>query len=164
MSRAGGGPPCLVMIQGPVLWAGFSATVLAACWYWLIRSVSWTQYSPSVQLGCLVLREPRGPVTETLGFLLFLALGSLLFPVLYAPLLGSMGGPSGTNGAVLGLVHGFIFVAALPLAGTIDACVRGGRLPSPGWWGLGWGRATPWLIVAGHALYGSVLGAILAAF
>ena len=152
------------MTDGPVLWAGFSATVLAACWYWLIRSVGWTRYSPAVQLGCTVFRDPRGPVTETVGFLAFLLLGSTLFAAAYAALFGSMGGPSWSNGLVLGTVHGFAFVAVLPVVGTIDACVRAGRLPRPGRWGLGWGKATPWLIVAGHALYGGVLGAMLAAF
>lgn len=147
-----------------VLWAGFTASVIAACWYWLVRSVGWTRYSPQLQLGCMVLPDPRAPVTETAGVLLFLALGSSLVAALYTVLFGPMGGASWSNGVVLGVLHGFLFVAALPALGTIDACVRAGRFPRPGRWGLSWGKATPWLIVAGHVLYGGVLGAILSGF
>lgn len=147
-----------------VLWAGFAATVLAACWYWLARNLRWTVYSPLLQLGCLVFRQPRGAISETVGTVLFLVLGSTVVAALYAALLTRMGGASWTSGVVLGLIHGALFTGALPLIGTIDACVRSGLLTAPARWGLGWGWATPGVVVAGHAIYGAVLGAVLAAF
>ncbi len=147
-----------------VLWAGFAATVLTACWYALVRTLGWTSYSPLAQLGCIALRQVRGAISETVGTVLFLVLGSTLVAAIYAALLGRMGEVSWASGAVLGVIHGVLFVAALPLVGTIDACVRDGLLPPPQRWGLGWGWPTPMVVVVGHALYGAVLGAVLAAF
>ncbi|MDQ3522516.1 MAG: hypothetical protein M3434_09310 [Gemmatimonadota bacterium] len=147
-----------------VLWAGFAATVLSACWYWLGRSLGWTLYSPMLQVGCIVLRQVRGAISETVGTVLFLLLGSTLVAGLYAALLFRMGEVSWVSGAVLGMIHGALFTAALPAVGTIDACVRDGLLPPPQRWGLGWGWPTPMVVVVGHALYGAVLGAVLAAF
>ena len=152
------------LTTGAVLWAGFVATVLAAVWYWLVRAVGLTSFSPTVQLGCLVLRDPRGPVTETTGLVLFLALGSSLIAVIYAGLMRSMGDVSWSAGAIIGVIHGFLFVALLPVLGMADACVRSGRAPRPGRWGLHWGRPTPVAVVVGHALYGAVLAAVLGAF
>lgn len=147
-----------------VLWAGFAATVLTACWYWLGRTLGWTSYSPLLQLGCIVLRQVRGAISETVGTVLFLVLGSTLVAALYAALLTRTGEVSWASGAVLGVIHGVLFTAALPAVATIDACVRDGRLPPPQRWGIGWGWPTPAVVVVGHAVYGAVLGAVLAAF
>lgn len=147
-----------------LLWAGLVATTLAAAFFWLLRTFGLTEFSPTSQLGCLFLRNPRLPLTETLGLLLLFALGSTVVPWLYAALLRQAGGVSTVGGALLGLVHGALVVAAFPVLGTISACVRSGFLPPPGRFGLAWGRWTPAGVVAGHLLYGAALGAILAAF
>jgi hypothetical protein len=112
----------------------------------------------------MVFRQPRGAISETVGMVLFLSLGSTLVAAAYAALLQGLGGASAASGGVLGMVHGALFVAALPLIGTIDACVREGLVPAPQRWGLGWGWLTPAVVVVGHVLYGAVLGAVLAAF
>jgi hypothetical protein len=147
-----------------VVTAGFVATVLSACVFWLFRSFDLTVFSPTTQLGCLFFREPNVPLTETVGFLLFLAMGATLVPALYALVLGAAGGAGWGSGLAAGLVHGAAAVAALPLLERFSGCVQSGRMPPPGRFGLAWGRATPWAVVAGHGAYGAVLGGVLHAF
>jgi hypothetical protein len=149
---------------GAIVWAGFVATILSACVFWVFRTFEWTRFSPTTQLGCLFFREPNVPATETVGFLLFLALGVTLLPALFYGLMRAMGGEGWGTGAAAGVLVGAAAVAALPLLERVSACVREGRLPPPGRFGLSWGRATPWAVVAGHVAYGAVLGGVLVAF
>lgn len=149
---------------GAVVWAGFVATILSACVFWLFRSFEWTRFSPTTQLGCLFFREPNVPVTETVGFLLFLLLGVTLLPALFTGLMSVMGGAGWVPGTVAGLLLGGAAAAALPLLERVSGCIKQGRLPPPGRFGLQWGRATPWAVVAGYVAYGAVLGGVLAAF
>lgn len=147
-----------------IVFSGFVATVLSACVFWVFRTFDLTRFSPTSQLGCIFFREPNVPLTETVGFLLFLALGVSLVPALYALVMGVLGGAGWGSGAAAGLLHGAAAVAALPLLERASECIKQGRLPPPGRFGLGWGRATPWAVVAGHVVYGAVLGGVLNAF
>lgn len=144
--------------------AGFVATVMAAVAFWLFRALRGTRFSPSLELGCLVLDEPGKPATETVGFVLYLVIGVLLLPPLYALAMGVVGGPGWGAGALAGALHGAVATAALPWAAKLSRCVRRGRIPPPGPLGLAWGRATPAALVTGHAVYGSILGAVMASF
>jgi hypothetical protein len=147
-----------------LMWAGFVATILSASVFWLFRSFELTRFSPSGQLGCLFFREPNVPLTETVGFLLFLALGVSLIPALYAVALAGMGGAGWGTGTLAGTVHGALALAGLPLLERRSLCIREARLPPPGRFGIGWGRATPVAVVVGHAAYGAVVGGVLGAF
>jgi hypothetical protein len=147
-----------------IVTAGFVATVLSACVFWLFRSFDLTRFNPTTQLGCLFFREPNVPLTETVGFLLFLAMGVSLVPALYAGVLGVLGGAGWGSGLAVGVLHGAAAVAALPLMERVSGCIQSGRMPPPGRFGLAWGRATPWAVVAGHGAYGAVLGGVLHAF
>jgi hypothetical protein len=147
-----------------IVFSGFVATVLSACVFWLFRTFELTRFSPTSQLGCLFFREPNVPLTETVGFLLFLALGATLVPALYAGVMGVLGGVGWGSGLATGVLHGAAAVAALPLLERASRCIKEGRMPPPGRFGLGWGRATPWAVVAGHAAYGALLGGVLNAF
>lgn len=149
---------------GAVVWAGFVATILSACVFWLFRSFDLTRFSPTTQLGCIFFREPNVPLTETVGFLLFVALGATLVPALFAGLMRVMGGAGWGTGLAAGLLVGGAAAAALPLLERVSQCVKAGRLPPPGRFGLQWGRATPWAVVAGYVAYGAVMGGVLVAF
>ncbi|HEX2078094.1 MAG TPA: hypothetical protein VHG08_10300 [Longimicrobium sp.] len=149
---------------GAIVWAGFVATILSACVFWVFRTFEWTRFSPTTQLGCLFFRDPSVPATETVGFLLFLGLGVTLLPALFYGLMRVMGGAGWGTGTVAGVLVGAAAAAALPLLERVSTCIREGRLPPPGRFGLRWGRATPWAVVAGHAAYGAVLGGVLVAF
>jgi hypothetical protein len=142
--------------------AGFVSIVLAAAFFWLLRSLGVTRFSPGLQLGSIVFREPRHPGAETLGFILLLVLGSLVLPPIYAAIFEISRGASMRTGLAAGVAQGALTAAALPLLGMISAAVRAGVVPRPGPFGVHWGRATALVVVAGHALYGAVLGAILA--
>lgn len=147
-----------------LLWGGFFAVLLATSLISLLRSFGWTRFDPAVQLGCLLLRHPGDPKTDTVGLLLILLLGVVAFPVLYGWLFGLWSGASAEKGAVLGLVHGAVAVLLLPAVGMISACVRAGRLEAPRRYGLAYGLPTPWILLAAHLVYGAILGAVLAAF
>jgi hypothetical protein len=147
-----------------VVWSGFVASILAASVFWLFRSFEWTRFSPTTQLGCLFFREPGVPLTETVGVLLFLLLGVTVVPAAYAAVLPMLGGPGWGSGMLAGGLHGAAVAAALPLLSRISGCVREGRLPPPGPLGLAWGQATPAVVLAGHLVYGGILGGVLAAF
>lgn len=147
-----------------IVWSGFVATILAAAFFWVVRSFGWSRFSPSLLLGCIFFENPRSPITESAGFLLLLLLGSSAIPALYALAMALLGGPSWPSGAGLGALHGFAAAAALPIVGTVSACIRAGAEPRPGLFGIRWGWPTPLGVVSGHILYGAVTGAVLAAF
>lgn len=144
--------------------AGFVASLLAAVTFWLFRALRGTRFSPSVELGCLVMDEPRRPATETVGFALYLLVGVLLLPPLYGAALAATGGAGWGSGALAGALHGAAAAVALPWAAKASRCVRLGRVPPPGRLGLDWGKATPAALVTGHAVYGMILGAVLSSF
>jgi hypothetical protein len=149
---------------GAIVWAGFVAGILAACVFWLFRTFDWTQYTPTRQLGCLLYDDPRLPMAETVGFALFLLLCATVMAAAYALVLGALGGPGWGSGMLAGAVHGAGVAAALPYLSRASRCVTMGRLPPPGRFGLGWGRATPAAVTLGYAVYGGVFGAVLAGF
>lgn len=148
---------------GGIVWAGFVAGVLAASVMWVFRTLGLTRLSATGQLGCLVYDDPRLPMTETLGLGIFVLLHATLLAALFAALLRAVGGPGWGTGVAIGGVFGFGVAAALPWLAKASRCIRMGRIPPPGHLGLEWGRATPVALVAGYAVYGSVLGAVLAA-
>jgi hypothetical protein len=146
---------------GGIVWAGFVAGALAAGVFWLFRTLSLTQLSATGQLGCLFFDDPRLPMAETLGFVLFLALHATLVAAVYAAVLRALGGAGWGTGVAVGAVHGLLLAAALPWLARASRCVRMGRLPPPGRLGLEWGQATPVALIAGFAVYGGVFGAVL---
>jgi hypothetical protein len=148
---------------GGVIWSGFVAAVIAAGVLWGFRAVGATRMSATGQLGCLFFDDPRLPMTETLGFALFLVLHASVVAVVYAVVLQAAGGAGWGRGALLGAVHGILLAALLPWLTRASRCVRLGRVPAPGRLGLEWGRATPVALLTGFAVYGGVFGAVLRA-
>jgi hypothetical protein len=147
-----------------ILWSGFVATTLSTAFFWLARSLGLTSFSPTVQLGCIFHPHPRHPLTETIGFGVLFLVGSTVLAFLFAWILAALGEPTWQRGALLGGLQGVAMAGALPISGTISACIRSGAMSPPGAFGFGWGRATPAVLIAGSALYGAILAALLAAF
>ena len=147
-----------------MIWAGLIATTIAAAVFWVFRSFGLTRFTPATTLGGLVFRDPFAPVAETVGQVVFFVLGSSVVAAAYAVLLAVLGGASGVTGLLLGAAHGLASLLALPVLGTISASVRSGHEVRPERFGTGWGRITPLSVLAGHAVYGAVIGATLAAF
>ena len=147
-----------------IIWSGFVATTLSTAFFWLGRSLEWTEFSPPVHIGCLIIADPYRPITETVGFTLLFLGGSTVVPALYGAILSAWSGPAWVGGLILGGFVGLAVAAALPIYGTISACVRSGAIPAPGPFGIGWGRPTPGIIFAGHMIYGAIFAAIFAGF
>lgn len=148
---------------GNIVWAGFAASVLAACVFWLFRTLDWTRVGMMSFVGGFVGEDPRVPLTETAGLVLFLGLGTTILAGLYAWLMHAAGGAGWGSGSLVGMLHGGAMVAALPWLARVNRGVRAGRIPQPGRAGLQWGRAAPAGVVVGHVVYGAVLGGILGA-
>ncbi|MEX2571641.1 MAG: hypothetical protein WD737_10065 [Gemmatimonadota bacterium] len=147
-----------------VIWSGFVATTLTASFFWTAHSFGWTAFNPTVQIGHLLVDDPRRPLTETVGLLILFAGGSTIAPALYQAALTLWGGPNWMGGLVVGGFVGIVTSAALPFVGTIRARTRGGTTPPPGPFGIGWGKLTPGIVVAGSMIYGVVVAAVLASF
>lgn len=147
-----------------VLWSGLVATTFAAATFWLFRTFGRTRFTPATALGGIVFPDPRTPLAETVGQVVFFVLQCTIVAAVYAAILAANGGPSAASGALLGGVHGVLGVALLPVIGTISASVRSGHEEPPGRFGTRWGSATPFSMVTGHVIYGALLGAALKAF
>lgn len=147
-----------------LIFSGVVATVLAVSLLGLVRSFGLSEFSVTVQIGCLFRADPRSPATDLLGFVLLLVAGSTVGPLLYLEVLRRWG-EFGWRAAVgLGFVQGTVAVLLFPALGRLSGCVRGGATEKPGWFGLNWGRGTPAGVIAGSMLYGAALGALLGAF
>jgi hypothetical protein len=152
------------MLWVELMWSGFVGVILTVIFFRAARVVGLTSFSPTEHLGCLITGNPRLPLTDTLGLLIFVVVGSTFLPGLVLVALRGWGGPAWIGGALVGGVLGLAIAGSLPLTGTVSACVRTGRIPPPGPFGIGWGKPTPGIIFAGHMLYGAVVAAILAGF
>ncbi len=147
-----------------ILWSGLAATAAGGLFFWAARSAALTTVAIPTQVGCLFLRDPRSPATEALGLAILFVLGVVALPPLYFMIMAAGDNFSLTGGLLVGSVQGLLAVLIMPLAGMASACVRAGTLPEPGWFGAGWGKATPVVVWAGHALYGLLLGTLFAGF
>lgn len=101
-----------------------------------------------------------------LGFLLHAANG-WLFALLYAVAFESLHRAGWWLGAAIGVVQGlFVLLVLLPLLPGFHprmASVHQGPEPTrelepPGVMGLNYGRRTPFVVLAGHVLYGAIIG------
>jgi hypothetical protein len=144
--------------------AGLVGTTIALAFFWLAHSFRWTSLNPAVHVGCLISREPRAPITETIGFAVILLIGSTLLPALVQFVVVNVAISAWITGTIFGIFLGLVTAVAMPVYGMISACVRAGVLSTPGRLGLKWGKPTPAVLSAGLAIYGGVAGAIMGAF
>lgn len=144
--------------------SGLVASLLAILFFRIARSFHWTTFSPTILLGCLVFRDVRHPLAETIGYLSLLAGGSSVGALLIRLLHSLVGVPGWLGGVGAGGVMGLFISVLTPVLGMNTACVKDGSIPPPGSFGMGWGKATPVLIVVGCMLYGGAFAAIHAGF
>src|SRR5690606_24722768 len=139
-------------------------TLLAISFFHLARSFHWTAFTPTILLGCAVFRDARHPLAETVGYLLLLAGGSTVGALGFRYLHTLLGIPGSLGGVAAGGLTGRVVAVVLPVLGMNSACVRAGSIPPPGPLGVGWGKATPVVILVGCVVYGAAFAAILAGF
>ena len=124
---------------------------------WLAGVAYWhglTRLRPSVVLAGLLLRRPSG-LGRQLGSALHLLAGTFLFPAMYGLAFEALARADVAIGATLGLLHGTVVGALLPLAWRLA-----GGAERAGVFGRHLGSLTPFGIVTTHVLYGALLGYI----
>jgi hypothetical protein len=104
---------------------------------------------------------------KALGYSLHFVFG-LLFALVYWAIFAVVGEAGLALGALLGLVHGLFAASALvnvllpavhPRMGTgFDAAGSAPLLEPPGFLLLNYGRQTPLVTLAGHVVYGAIVG------
>lgn len=155
-----------------LLWSA-AATGLLSMVLAFGHGLGWTRLSLSLLLGTAV-SDRRGPAV-TGGAFGHLALG-FAFGLGYVLLLEWWGAAVGADrwarlgaGAAIGLVHAaLVLVVAMPLLPwlhprmVLPGCPPQGerRLEPPGLLARGYGRATPWVVLAAHALFGATVGGL----
>ncbi len=108
--------------------------------------------------GCLLLGRSEGTVPWLAGLAMHLAMGALLaigYAVLFAMVWREA---NWIAGAVLGLVHGMVAGAGFPVLDRLNSCVRDGRIRAFGAFGRGYGWMMTAGLLAGHVVYGAVIG------
>jgi hypothetical protein len=153
-------------------WAisGLGGTVVLTAVFALAQGMGWTRMSLPYLLGTMF--TPDRDRARLVGILVHLVNGWIFSALYFATfaLAGAAGGRAGllVLGAAIGLVHG-VFVAAVGLpavpafhprvARPAAGPTTERRLEPPGFLALNYGWSTGAVIVAGHVLFGAVLGA-----
>lgn len=151
-------------IELVLLW-GLAGTVALSTLLAGSQGLGFTRLSLSFLVGSLFSgNRSRAAV---IGFAVYL-LGGWVFALLYFLAMMHVGLATWWFGAGLGLVHGaFVLVVLLPLlphvhprmATEYDGPTATRRLEPPGFLGLNYGYRTPLTTIAGHMVYGAILGA-----
>jgi hypothetical protein len=145
------------------LW-GFLATVVLTTLLAGSQGLGYTRMSIPFMLGTMF--TPDRDRAKLIGFGFHLVNGWWIAAI-YAALFHSLGMANGALGAGAGVVHGlFVLAAILPLLPGLHprmASEQRGPTPTrllepPGFLGLHYGRRTPVIVLAVHAVYGAVLG------
>lgn len=134
--------------------SGLTGYVLSSWLLVLLRLLGLTRFSPRLYWACSLFGSLRG--LAMFGGRAARALGmTLLVPACYAIVFEVMGRAELGQGALLGLVHGLLVGAFLPVLAARNAC---NKAPAPGLFGWRLGNATPLLLLLVYALYGAALG------
>jgi hypothetical protein len=154
----------MVNVGSMLLW-GFAATVILTTTILACQSFGYTRIDMPFVLGTML--TTNRDVAKVVGYAMHIILGWLV-ALLYALFFASLGQATWWNGLVLGLIQGAaVCVIVLPLLpGIHPRMVSDSRGPQPtrlleppGFLATNYGRRTPLVLIAAHALFGIVLGA-----
>lgn len=151
-------------VEQVLLW-GLVATVAMTTLIHASQGLGFSRLSLSFLVGTLFTGDrARASIA---GFV-FYTVGGWLFAGFYWWIFTGLGAASWWLGALVGAVHAlFLLVVVLPLlpylhprmATEYDGPTATRRLEPPGFLGLNYGRRTPLITIAGHVVYGVILGA-----
>jgi hypothetical protein len=108
--------------------------------------------------GCILLRRSEGAAPFLAGLGMHLAIGAVLaigYAVLFALLWGRA---TWWGGMLIGAVHGVVAGAGFPVLDSLNPCVRQGRMRGFGPFGRGYGVMMTLGLLAGHLVFGAVVG------
>lgn len=120
----------------------------------ILRQFGATRYLPRAYWSCALFGSVRDGALVVSGLLRMIAMIAL-FPVIYAIIFAYVGHAEALTGAIAGGIHGLL--AGVILAFAARRC-SGAKPPGPLGWNLG--RATPFVLLLVHAVYGTLLGYI----
>lgn len=147
-----------------LLW-GFAATVLLTTLLAGSQALGYTRMNLPYMLGTLF--TPNRDRARVYGVLLHL-LNGWIFSLVYVAAFHATGLFTWWAGLLIGLVHGaFVLVVGLPvlpgmhprMASELQGPTAVRQLEPPGFLGANYGVQTPIWSLAGHAVFGAVLGA-----
>jgi Mg/Co/Ni transporter MgtE len=134
--------------------SGLTAYIVSSWTLVLLRVLGATRFSPRLYWACGMFGSMRGSAMFGARIVRALAL-SIVIPFFYALTFEIIGNAELPMGALLGLIHGAIVGAALPLVAAREGCRKA---VAPGFFGWRLGAATPLLVLVVYALYGATLG------
>jgi len=146
-----------------IVW-GFVATLAMSTVLQGAQGLGLSRLSLPFLTGTFFAEDRRKAVI--VGFVLYVT-GGWIFALLYFLLFQSLGIYTWWLGLATGLLHAlFLLVAVMPLlpfihprmASEYDTVSTPKLLEPPGFMALNYGHGTPLTTLAGHALYGAVLG------
>ncbi|MDX5346854.1 MAG: DUF4407 domain-containing protein [Hymenobacteraceae bacterium] len=150
-------------VSNLILW-GFAATVILTTLMAASKHIGLTRMDIPFFLGTML--TPNRNKAHWFGFLAHLVIG-WIFAFIYGAAFQSSGLPTWWFGMLIGLVHGsFVLSVGLQLVSAFHprmAHPYQGPTPTrqlqpPGYFALNYGTGTPLATMAGHLIYGGVLG------
>jgi len=152
---------------GNAVAAGLAATAVMTAMLYMGFAMGMRMDMP-MMLGTMLLR--KGPAAWLLGLMMHFAMG-VAFLIAYAALFDALALEDGLAGwgALFGLVHGVVAGTAMGMMGVlhprmarVTAGADGGSIPDPGLFAVRVAAMAPMAVLAMHAVYGVVGGAIYA--
>lgn len=137
-----------------LLWSGLVAFVASTWLLTALRRIGATRYLPRAYWSCALFGSTSDAALLSAGLLRSVMMIAAL-PFLYALVFAYAERAEALVGLTAGLIHGALAGLALPLAAR--RC-SGALPPGPMGWNLG--RATPFVLLLVHAVYGTLLGYI----
>lgn len=160
---------------------GLAATVVMSAMMKMASSMGLTQMPPMHQISGTMFSGDED-VANKIGFAVhYVMMGTVVFGLIYAGIIATVGVNAVLAGVVIGLLHALIvggmampmMPAIHPRMGEVPVSAGGGtvtqergelRLSAPGFFGARWGTMTPTGVIAGHVVYGLVLGLVYLLF
>lgn len=108
--------------------------------------------------GCIVMGRSEGTAPLLAGAAMHLLIGSVL-ALGYALVFSfAWGEATWLTGGLLRAVHGAAAGVGFPMLDAVNPCVRNGRMRGFGFFGRGYGIMMILGLLAGHVLYGALVG------
>jgi hypothetical protein len=134
--------------------SGLTAYIVSSWMLVLLRVIGATRLSPRLYWACSLFGSLRGGAMFGGRIVRALTL-SVVVPFVYALIFEIVGNAEVPVGAMLGMLHGVLVGATLPIVSRGAGCAKA---PTPGLFGWRLGAATPLLLLLVYTLYGATLG------
>jgi hypothetical protein len=147
----------------PALAAGLVGTAVMTFLMTVGRSMGMTSMDIALLVGSMATDDEHS--ARRLGSAVHWMMGTIVFGVVYAVVFVLLDSAAAVTGSLIGVVHALILGAlVMPMMASVHPRMQGEadelHLASPGFFGVGFGRGTPFGLVLGHAVYGLVVALV----